>query len=292
MYDTTKPYTNFIIETISKTWNKPSNKIYHVDGIGTKGIYHWQNRSFKNAVIDSLAMNLNDLAFNYASPKIIADHITIPEDDEESIKDIIVNLTKECEHRNIEILGGETSIHNNLNGMDISITMIGDILFRKNNKFLPNDIIIGIESNGLHCNGFTKIRELGMEYSDEFIKPTRIYIDDIMKLIYKYDIHAMMHMTGGGFTKLLKLNDNTLVNIAYVICNQNIFYDIYNCDVSDYEMYKTFNCGIGFIIALDEEYVDDCMKDINHRCSIIGDVCKGNNKVIINSSYSNNKVEY
>jgi len=102
MYDPTKPYKKQIFELIEKTWDNPyvtiKKGIYpilkkkfnwpevdHSDGIGTKGLYHWQKRTFKNAVLDGLAMNLNDLALMRAIPYKLQNHIIIPEDDNEAI---------------------------------------------------------------------------------------------------------------------------------------------------------------------------------------------------------------
>ena len=129
MYNPTKPYKKKISEFIKQTWETPYisvsegaypvikkkfsyPEIDHTDGIGTKGIYHWQEGTFKNAVIDALAMNLNDLAVVRAMPYKLQNHIMVPEEDER-ILEIIKTLVEECKKRNIAITGGENSFHNN-----------------------------------------------------------------------------------------------------------------------------------------------------------------------------------
>jgi len=196
MYDSTKPYKDRIIESIKETWNTPyvnvkDGKVYkktfypeyhHTDGIGTKGVYHWQQRTFENAVLDALAMNLNDLAMERSWPYAIVDHLFVPEDDHEAILDIIDYLSGECLKRDIAITGGETAIHNNMEGMELSINMLGLTENKKINQLEAGDYLIGFESSGLHSNGFTVVRELFNEYRKDFTKPTNIYIDEILRL--------------------------------------------------------------------------------------------------------------
>src|SRR3989344_8943249 len=114
MYDATKPYKKEVLNLIKETWNTPYvsvknnvvekkfsfNEYHHSDGIGTKGFYHWAKRSFRNAVIDSLAMNLNDLAVSRSVPYAVVDHIFLPEDDDKAVTDILKNLVFECRKRN------------------------------------------------------------------------------------------------------------------------------------------------------------------------------------------------
>ena len=309
MYDATKPYKKEVLNLIKETWNTPYvsvennvvekkfsfNEYHHSDGIGTKGLYHWAKRSFKNAVIDSLAMNLNDLAVNRTVPYAVVDHLFMPEDDNQAIVDIIRNLSFECKKRNIAITGGETSIHDNIKGMDISMTMLGFIEKPKLNKFLTGDALIGIESKGLHSNGFTKIAELfGREFRNEFIEPTNIYYDLINRLNKKFTIHGMMHITGGAFTKLkdvLQGNDAVIFN-NHKLKPREIFFDIYKRRVSDEDMYKIFNCGIGFVLSVSKSDVHDILNEINEfKADEIGEVKHGNGNVIVHSMFSRKKVE-
>jgi len=309
MYDSTKPYKDRIIESIKETWNTPyvnvkDGKVYkktfypeyhHTDGIGTKGVYHWQQRTFENAVLDALAMNLNDLAMERSWPYAIVDHLFVPEDDHEAILDIIDYLSGECLKRDIAITGGETAIHNNMEGMELSINMLGLTKNKKINQLEAGDYLIGLESSGLHSNGFTVVRELFNEYRKDFTKPTNIYIDEILRLNKKYDIHGMMHITGGAFTKLKSIlkETNAEINGTHDLIPQEIFWDIYDKGVSDEEMYKTFNNGIGFIIGVSKEEAEDLLKDIRMcEADIIGEVIQGKGKVKINSKFSPQKIEF
>lgn len=114
-------------------------------------------------------MNLNDLELVRAIPYKLQNHIIIPKDDKEAILEIIEAIVGECKQRNIAITGGETSIHDNTDGLDISMTVSGFIKDYKPNKFEIGNILIGIKSNGLHSSGFTKVREVfGKEDRSEF----------------------------------------------------------------------------------------------------------------------------
>jgi len=310
MYDSTKPYKKQILELIKQTWETPyvsvKGDIYpiiekkfsypevdHTDGIGTKGVYHWRQRTFRNASLDALAMNLNDLALMRAKPYKLQNHILIPEDDKEAILEIVSTLTEECKKRNIAITGGETSIHNNIDGLDISITVSGFIKNYKPNRFEIGDILIGVRSNGLHSNGFTKLREIfGREYKPEFVEPTSVYLDTILTLDEQFDIHGMMHITGGAYTKLKDLLDCADVKLRrnHKLQPQQIFKDLYKRGIPDEEMYKTFNCGVGFILSISPQDADKIVSELD--ADIIGEVTSGSGKIKIESVFSDKEIEF
>ncbi len=312
MYDPTKPYKKQIIKLISETWDNPyisiKKSIYpiitkkfnlpevdHSDGIGTKGIYHWKKRTFKNAVLDALAMNLNDLSMMRAIPYKLQNHIIIPKDDQKAIFEIIKSLSKECKKRKIAITGGETSIHNNIQGMDISVTLSGIIKKEKQNKVKVGDVLLGFKSNGLHSNGFSKAREIfNNRYRKEFTEPTAIYSDLILKLNNEFDIHGLMHITGGSFVKLKDIlgNVDLEINNQHKLQPHKIFRVLYNKGISDNEMYKTFNCGIGFIISVCQKDAGKIVKKYSSFCGIIGRAISGRGKIKINSAFSDSIVSY
>ena len=311
MYDPTKPYKKQIFELISKTQESPyvsvkkdiypvitkkfnSPEVDHSDGIGSKGLFHWEKRTFREAVLDALAMNLNDLALMRAVPYKLQNHIIIPEDDNEAILEIIKNLSEECRKREIVITGGETSIQNNINGMDIGMTVSGIISKSKLNKIKVDDVLVGFKSSGLQSNGFSKVREVfGAERRPEFTKPTKIYLDEILEIDKKFTINGMMHMTGGSYTKLKDiLNDADVeINNSHKLKPQKIFYDLYDKGISDEEMYKTFNCGVGFIISVPKEEAEKIVEHYKDT-DIIGKVISGSGKVKVKSYFSNKEVVY
>lgn len=312
MYDPRKPYKQQILRLIRTTWKTPylsvrkgiypiferkfsHPEVEHTDGIGTKGIYHWRKRTFRNAVLDALAMNLNDLAIVRAVPYKLQSHIILPKDDHKAILSIVRSLGKECKKRKIAITGGETSIHDDAQGMDISMTVSGFVSNPKSNRFKIGDVLIGIRSRGLHSNGFTKIRGLfKKEWRKEFVAPTRIYADEILKLLGKYKIHGMMHITGGAFTKLkdiLSKELDVVLEGSRKLAPQKIFYEIYKRGLLDEEMYKTFNCGIGFVLSVDVKDAKRIVEKLKNA-DILGHIVRGRGRIVIHSSFSTKKVVF
>ena len=309
MYNPVKPSKAQILRLIRKTWKSPYltitpstyaifkrkfdyEEVDHTDGIGTKGYYHWEGKTFKNAVIDALAMNLNDLAMVGAVPYKLQNHIVLPEDNTEAVVEIVSYLVKECLKRDIAITGGETSIQNTNEGVDISITVSGFIEKKRRNKFRAGDLLIGFPSSGLHSNGMTKVREVfKKEIRKEFTTPTRIYSDTLLPLFKKYDLHGRMHITGGAFTKLkdLLVDTDAMITNAHKLKPQPIFYELYKRGISDNDMYKIFNCGIGFVISVSPQDAKAVLAETKGQ--IIGEIVKGKGKVLIDSMFTNKKVE-
>lgn len=302
-----------MLKLIQETWDTPYVKIEknvypvinkkfshaeidHTDGIGSKADYHWQQKTFKNAVLDALAMNLNDIALARATPYKLQNHLAIPEDNHSIMLEIIKHLSEECKKRDIAITGGETNQQSS--SFDITITLSGFIHQLKENKLKPRDTLIGIRSSGLHSNGFTKVREVFKEeVRKEFTEPTAIYSDLIPDLDKTFTINGMMHITGGAFTKLKDIAKKVDVEITrnHYLHPQPIFQELYQRGVPDEEMYRTFNCGIGFILSAPEDEGNAIVKEIKKagfQADLIGKTTKGTGKIKIESMFSNKIVEF
>lgn len=314
MYDSTKPYKKKIQALIRATHHTPYLLIRgdvvkkkfslrecapHVDAIGTKGVYHWHQRSFRAAVQDALAMNLNDLLLRRARPYALVDHLMVPCDDHHAILEIITYLCRACRARSIAVMDGETAIQNTLEGMELGITMFGMVEKPARNQFRVGDILIGLESNGPHANGFTTIRRIfPQEFRREFIAPTHIYWDRVYSLLCDVPVHGMTHITGGAFTKvkdMLPENADAFLWRDFTFDPQPIFYEIYRRGVSDAEMYRTFNCGIGFLVGVkscDVEKTVALLVNKKWKVGVVGEVRAGNGRVIIHSKFSSARLVY
>lgn len=295
MYNPTKPYLNDVRGLIESTWNNNSlitmdNEFFiknfigleydHTDGIGTKGIFHWQYRTFANAVKDAMAMNLNDLAMMRSIPYKMQSHIMLPEEDNEAIKYIFKSMNEECDKYGIVLTGGETAIHNNMKGMEISITMSGRVIYSALNLCKTGDVLIGFPSDGLHSNGFTKVQELSYLFGKEQLTtPTKVYFQDLLKLMGV--ANGLIHITGGGLSKIRRiLNANDA--IIRITPFEGIFKELNKGGVSEREMYSTFNCGIGFIISVDPKDVENVLKS-SKEAYVVGSIENGSGKVVVNS---------
>ncbi len=310
MYKPSKPYKQKIVNEIKKTWRTPYvsvsfntypiikkkfsyPEVDHTDGIGTKGFYHWQQGTLKAAVIDALAMNLNDLALVRAIPYKLSNHITVPVEDARILR-IVKVLTSECRKRKIAIVGGENSFHDNADGLDISMTVSGFVKKPMRNRFRVGDVLVGLKSSGLHSNGITKVRKIfRKEYRKEFTVPTRIYFDNIIPLLNEHKIHGMMHITGGAFTKLKDVlsRADAVIFQPKQLQPQKIFQEIYQKGVSSQEMYSTFNCGIGFVLSVDKKDAASIISKVRNA-AVIGEVASGAGLVKIQSAFNGKIVQF
>jgi phosphoribosylaminoimidazole (AIR) synthetase len=245
MYRTTKPYTPKILEIIKTTWqnktwcivnddyNYPTIQLTdtwlcmdHTDGIGTKGYYHWNEKSYRAAAIDAFAMNANDLAMYGCRPFKLQNHIFLPEDNDNAIYEIVESLANLSNKYDIVMTGGETSIHNNMNGMDISITMSGIVQSQQKHQYKIGDVLIGIPSSGLHSNGFTLVHNKIGGGRKEYTEPTRIYTNELSQIYHK--LNAVNHITGGAYTKLKpSIPKDANVVLRFTKKPSQIFIDLY-----------------------------------------------------------------
>ncbi len=245
----------------------------HTDGVGTKVIIAQMMRKYDTVGIDCVAMNVNDIICTGAVPISFVDYIAANRNDQKIFKEIVRGLVTGAKRSKVPIIGGETAILPDLIvGKNFSFDLAGTVvgILNKQDMILGDrvnsgDIIIGVKSSGLHSNGYSlarnvllskyslrdKIRGLGI-LGDALLVPTEIYVQPVLEAIRECDIHGLAHITGGSFTKLLRLKKT-----GYVIDSlpepPEIFQIIENQDVEKEEMYKTFNMGIGFCLIAQEE---------------------------------------
>ncbi|MDE1726475.1 MAG: phosphoribosylformylglycinamidine cyclo-ligase [Thaumarchaeota archaeon] len=277
----------------------------HTDGVGTKVIISQMMRKYDTVGIDCVAMNVNDVICIGAIPVSFVDYIAANRNDQDIFKEIVRGLVKGAKKAKVPIVGGETAILPDLiAGKNFSFDLAGMVtgILDKQNMILgdminPGDIIIGVKSSGLHSNGYSlarkvllskyslrdKIKGLGV-LGDALLAPTEIYVQPVLEAIRECNIHGLAHITGGSFTKLLRLK-----KIGYVIDNlpepPEIFQLIENQDVEKEEMYKTFNMGIGFCVIApedEEERIDEIFKKYGLQSRQIGEI-KGKNGVFVDS---------
>ena len=252
----------------------------HTDGVGTKVMIAQMMKKYDTVGIDCVAMNVNDIICTGAVPISFVDYIAANRNDEEKFKQIVAGLVNGAKQAKVPIVGGETAILPDLiSGKDFSFDLAGmvvGILKRQDmilgNKIKIGDVIIGINSSGLHSNGYSlarkallrkytireKIKGLGI-LGDALLAPTMIYVKPVLQTIKECKIHGLAHITGGSFTKLLRLKKT-----GFLLDNlpepSRIFQTISEQGVSKGEMYKTFNMGIGFCLVTPKTEEDNITK--------------------------------
>ena len=253
----------------------------HTDGVGTKVIIANMMKKFDTIGIDCVAMNVNDIICIGATPISFVDYIAANKNDQRIFKQIVSGLVRGAKKSSVPIVGGETAIMPDLIsgkgfGFDLAGMVVG-MLSKKQmilgDKIKPNDVIIGVKSSGLHSNGYSLARKVLSKYSlkrkfkdvgilgNALLKPTEIYVKPVLEAIEKCSIHGLAHITGGSFTKLLRLKQIgfELDNLPKTPALMQLIQD---CGVKSDEMYKTFNMGVGFCIISPENQVRGIQKII------------------------------
>src|SRR5215213_2787558 len=274
----------------------------HSDGVGTKVIIAQLMDSFDTVGIDCVAMNVNDIICVGARPLAFIDYIAVKSSNENLIDEIVKGLVEGAKQSEIAIVGGETAILPDLisgpgknafdlAGMVLGITSKSHLVL--GDKIKVGDVILGIESSGLHSNGYSLARKILLsKYSindqpfflrralgEEMLIPTRIYVKPVLEILQKaasIPVHGLAHITGGSFTKLLRLNNKMKYNLMNLPSPSGIFKQIaFDGPVSLKEMYRTFNMGIGFCVIAPRESVNSICKVFRRHhmlCKEIGTV--------------------
>tara|TARA_B100000927_G_scaffold207462_1_gene168511 strand:- start:1005 stop:2033 length:1029 start_codon:yes stop_codon:yes gene_type:complete len=275
------------------------------DGVGTKLKIAMKMRKHSSIGQDLLAMCVNDVITSGADPILFLDYLATSRINIKLHQKVLLGIKRACDKINVVLAGGETAempgFYQN-DEYDIAGFCIGLIDKKKiidTKRIKQNDIIIGLESNGLHSNGFSLVNKLiekkllslnrkynGSKIGDTLLRPTKIYSDVIAKI--RDRIKGCAHITGGGITEnlsrilpnktsaLIKVNSWKVHNIFKIIQDKSA--------LNDHEMLSTFNCGIGMIIIIDKKNKDSITKDLkkmNYKIFEIGSIIKGSQSKVI-----------
>ncbi len=253
------------------------------DGVGSKVKIASSLQKWNTVGIDCIAMNVNDAICVGAEPLAFVDYLAIDDPKPTITKEIGRGLEKGAQLSNISIIGGETaSLPEVVNGFDLAGTCLAFVKKKEiitGETIVPGDVIVGLESSGIHSNGYTLarkvIKSLDLSYKDKFpdgyylgktiggvlLTPTRIYVKEILELLKKVKVHGLAHITGGGLRNLPRLNRNVKFVIEDPFELQPIFSFLQKFgNIDDREMYQTFNMGMGFAVIVSEKDSDEAIK--------------------------------
>jgi phosphoribosylformylglycinamidine cyclo-ligase len=256
------------------------------DGVGTKLKLAMDANIHDSIGIDLVAMCVNDLIVGGAEPLFFLDYYATGKLDVDIAADVVEGIGRGCELSGCALVGGETAempgmyegSDYDLAGFCVGVVEKSDIL--DGSKVADGDHIIGLASSGPHSNGYSLIRKIievsGADLNAEFegttlgkalLEPTRIYVKPMLKALKQYDIHAMAHITGGGFTENIPrvLPDDMQANIDTQSFElPSIFKWLQqNGNVEMAEMYRTFNCGVGMAVVVSKEQSSDMIDFFN-----------------------------
>lgn len=252
------------------------------DGVGTKLKLAFLMNQHGSVGQDAVAMCVNDILVQGAEPLFFLDYIAVDKVDSQKVADIVKGVADACKESGCALIGGETAEMHGFyakDEYDIAGFCVGVVERSKmitGNKVKTGDILLGLPSSGVHSNGFslvrkicfevmgftvdTQIPEFGCTLGEKLLTPTRLYPKTCLPLLEKFDLHGMVHITGGGFydniPRILPKNCNAEIDAAAwevpVVFKK--LQEWGNVPVK--EMYRTFNMGVGMVLVLDPAEAD------------------------------------
>ncbi|HEX2014790.1 MAG TPA: phosphoribosylformylglycinamidine cyclo-ligase [Nitrososphaera sp.] len=279
----------------------------HSDGVGTKVLVAQLMNRFDTVGIDCVAMNVNDIVCVGAKPVGFIDYVALRQPNDWLLQEIAKGLVEGARQSQMAIVGGETAVlpdiiaGNEENAFDLAGMVMGEVVGKPilGHAIRPGNVILGVESSGLHSNGYTLARKVLLSrYSvddnadylvqtvgEEMLVPTRIYVRPVMEILKKkLDVHGLAHITGGSFRKLPRLNANVTYELEELPAPTGIFKQIQTDGGIDIkEMYRTFNMGIGLCIICPKSSADGIVrifKKYGMHCSSVGRIGRGKGVVV------------
>jgi phosphoribosylformylglycinamidine cyclo-ligase len=252
----------------------------HTDSVGTKVIIAQLMSKYDTIGIDCVAMCANDLICTGTEPISFLDYLAMARHDRRIVEEVAVGLVEGANQGGMAIIGGETAIVPDLLSNDAGLDLVGmaagigkrnDLIL--GDKIRTGDALVGVASSGIHSNGLTLARkillreyklrenvpELGRSIGQELLEPTRIYVKPVLEMTRKLEVHGLAHMTGGAFAKLDRIVGQARLgaSVEQLPPTPGIFRIIQRYGrVSDLEMYRTFNMGVGFVIVCPQRAED------------------------------------
>ncbi len=273
------------------------------DGVGTKLKLAFLMDKHDTIGIDAVAMCVNDIVCSGAEPLFFLDYIACGKNYPEKIAKIVEGVSKGCVMAGCSLIGGETAEmpgfypedEYDLAGFTVGILDNANVIDGK--KIKEGDILIGVSSSGIHSNGYSLVRKIFNpnkenvnEYIDELsqtlgealLTPTKIYVKTVLELIKKVEIKGISHITGGGFVENIPrmMPEGLKVNIEDGSFPVLPIFELImkKGNIDKMNMYKTFNMGIGLVLAVDKNNVEKtikCLNDLNEDAFVIGNITKG-----------------
>ena len=291
------------------------------DGVGTKVHLAIEMGKHDTVGIDLVAMNVNDLIVQGAEPLLFLDYIAVNSVNQEVLYDIVKGISDGCKQAGCALIGGETAEMNDLykpNDYDLAGFSVGVVELKKATNPLrvePGDVVLGIESSGVHSNGYSLVRKvikhaklkLDKSYSEletdrtlgeVLLEPTRIYAASIVKLLRAYKvkkvISGMAHITGGGMEGNLNRSlhdgvDAVIDESSWEVPPVFRFLQAHG-DIDEAEMRQVFNMGIGYTLIVRPTFVEGVTRKLEkngEKVHVIGKVTKGKGRVKVRNRQTN-----
>lgn len=244
------------------------------DGVGSKIKHLMKHEMYSTIGKDCFAMNYNDILCVGANAISFQDHITSTDSDAHIIPQVVEGIAEYCNETFTLLSGGETEILKDTN-FHVSGSLMGTV--QKDNlidgsRVQHGDLIIGLESSGIHSNGWTAIEDrIPNLILPEILNPTKIYNSDINLLTTQMDnVSAIVNITGGGFRNLERIPNNFMYDIYHESPNRT--WEILETKFNHQELYTTFNMGVGMMVIVRPDDVDKALESLVSNPQVIGKV--------------------
>ena len=264
------------------------------DGVGSKLLIAEALGKWDTVGIDCIAMNVNDTICVNAEPVSFLDYIAIDRPDPEIGEQIGIGLEKGAELSDMEISGGEIAVLPEIvNGVDLSGTCIGYVAKNRiitGEECAEGDLIIGLESSGIHSNGLTLARKVleaenialtdrvegvSKPIGEELLTPTEIYVKQVLGITATHEVHGLIDITGGGLRNILRMKKGLQYVIDDPIAPAPVFTALQEIGgIDTKEIYQTFNMSMGFAMVAPADDAEEIVKT-NRNAHIVGRVQKG-----------------
>ena len=293
------------VSTIPRKLKEP-NIVTSTDGVGTKIEIANDLNKFDTIGIDLVAMCVNDLLVQGAKPYLFLDYISVSKINLRKLKNLVRGIVNGCNIAGCKLVGGETAEMPGTYSkgkFDIAGFAVGLVEKKKilNRKIQNNDLILAIPSNGLHSNGFSLVRyllkkkkinfKLSKFLKEELIRPTKIYVKELLHINEKNMINGCANITGGGLVdnikRVIPKNLSAEINLSN-IKTLNIFRWLHDMGISEKEMLKTFNCGVGFCLIVNPKSINSISKYFGKKFKpyVIGKIIKNSKKIKLSGKIS------
>ena len=270
------------------------------DGVGTKVEIANVLNKYDTIGIDLVAMSVNDLIVQGARPLLFLDYISINKINLKKLKSILKGIVKGCKISGCELVGGETAEmpgtyeKGKFDIAGFAVGIVDEVKILKRENIKKNDLVLAVPSSGVHSNGYSLVRyvlkkeKINLKRNNflrqELLRPTKIYVKEVLSLINNNLLNSCANITGGGLADNIKrvIPDGLVADIDLnKVKTKKIFKWLKKNNIEDSEMLKTFNCGVGFCLIIKprnlKKVVNFFTKDF--KPYVIGKITSGKNKV-------------
>ncbi len=231
------------------------------DGVGTKVKLAVQYDRYDEVAQDCVAMCVNDLICTGGRPLLFLDYYATGKLDLQKAKKFVAGLRKACVLGDCALVGGETAeMPGVYQGSDFDCAGFAVGIVDRDQKLgpdkvKPSDVLLAIKSSGFHSNGYSLVRRAFADDMDQWIEkiiqPTSIYVQAFLKILKNCEVHAAAHVTGGGFSNIPRVLPSSLQPVYRPYLLPPLFQELQRrTGLSDDELKKSVNCGVGFVIVL------------------------------------------